>query len=96
MKNSKIRKKKQEKTEAVMAIAEMNQTLPQEFEEEAKNSLDALVNFRAEINNDLNDLQAKADTIKAKFQDKLHQEGLKRGFLMSNLSEYEKCVNFDR
>ena len=50
----------------------MNETLPQEFEEEAEQSLDALVNFRAEINTDLNELQAKADTIKAKFQDKLH------------------------
>ena len=74
----------------------MNETLPQEFEEEAKLSLDALVNFRAEINTDLNDLQAKADAIKAKFQDKLHQEGLKRGFLMSNLIDYEKCLTFDR
>ena len=74
----------------------MNQTLPQEFEEEAKNSLDALVSFRAEINSDLDDLQAKANSIKAKFNEKLHQEGLKRGFLMSSLTEYEKCISFDR
>ena len=83
-------------TEAVLAIAEMNQTLPQEFEEEAKNSLEALVSFRAEINSDLDDLQKKADYIKDKFNDKLHQEGLKRGFLMSSLIEYEKCISFDR
>ena len=54
-------------TEAVIAIAEMNETLPQEFEEEARNSLDALISFRAEIDADLNDLVAKADLIKAKF-----------------------------
>ena len=59
-------------TEAVLAIAEMNQSLPQEFEDEAKNSLSALVEFRKEIYEDLEDLQKKVDTIKEKFQDKLH------------------------
>ena len=83
-------------TEAVLAIAEMNQSLPQEFEDEAKNSLSALVEFRKEIYEDLEDLQKKVDTIKEKFQDKLHQDGLKRGFLMSQIAEYEKCLSFDR
>ena len=83
-------------TEAVVSIAKMNQTLPQEFEQEAKSSLDALVDFRAEIDADLTELQAQADKVKAKFADKLHQDGLKRGFLMSSLAEYEKCIQFDR
>ena len=59
-------------TEAVIAIAEMNETLPAEFELEAKNSLDALVSFRAEINADLNELEAQANKMKVKFSDKLH------------------------
>ena len=45
----------------------MNQSLPQEFEEEAKNSLDALVSFRQEIHKDLTDLQGQVNVIKEKF-----------------------------
>ena len=74
----------------------MNQKLPEEFRQEANNSLDSLVSFRAEINGDLDDLQAKADSIKVKFAEKIHMEGLQRGFLMSALPEYEKYLNFDR
>ena len=44
----------------------------------------------------MTELQTKADQIKTKFADKLHQEGLKRGFLMNNLHDYEKCISFDR
>ena len=40
--------------EAVLAITELNQDLPQEFQNEARKSLNALQGFRAEINNDLN------------------------------------------
>ncbi len=43
--------------EAVLAIAQMNEALPQEFKEEAQKSLDELVTFRAEINDDLNELE---------------------------------------
>ena len=74
----------------------MNQSLPKEFEEEAKESLESLMSFRQEIDRDLDELESMANNIKAKFQDKLHQEGLKRGFLMSNLADYEQCINFDR
>ena len=73
----------------------MNQTLPEEFQLEAQNSLDELISFRAEIHADMTELQTKADQIKTKFADKLHQEGLKRGFLMNDLIDYEKCVNFN-
>ena len=59
-------------TEAVLAIATMNETLPQEFEEEAKQSLEQLIKFRQEIEQDLNELQDKANLIKVKFADKLH------------------------
>jgi len=45
----------------------MNQSLPEEFEEEAKNSLNELVEFRAEIDQDFNELEAKANLIKSKF-----------------------------
>ncbi len=44
----------------------------------------------------MNELEKKAKAIKLKFSDKLYQEGLKRGFLMSSLGEYEKCINFNR
>lgn len=50
----------------------MNSTLPQEFQDEAQKSLDQLTNFRAEINEDLNELENKANVIKLKFHDKLH------------------------
>jgi len=86
----------QKQQEAVLAIANMNQNLPQEYKEEAQQSLDELVSFRAEIDKDLNELEAKAGLIKAKFVSKLHQESLKRGFLMSSLASYEKCLTFDR
>lgn len=58
--------------EAVFAIAQMNEALPEEFKEEAQKSLDELVTFRAEINDDLNELEVKANAIKHKFSDKLH------------------------
>jgi hypothetical protein len=74
----------------------MNQKLPEEFRTEANNSLDLLVHFREEIRADLDELHAKADSIKIKFAEKIHFQGLQRGFLMSPLAEYEKCLTFDR
>lgn len=62
--------------EAVLAIAQLNESLPAEFNEEAKNSLEALVVFRAELKTDIIDLQKKANSIKNKLADKIHQEGL--------------------
>lgn len=61
-----------EQQKAVLAIAKMNQSLPEEFQEEAQKSLDELLKFRAEIDADLNELEAKANQIKSKFHDKLH------------------------
>ena len=82
-------------TEAVLAIAEMNQSLPQEFEDEAKNSLSALVEFRKEIYEDLEDLQKKVDTIKEKFQDE-NKKSLRKNpiriLLMMLILIY--CVSF--
>lgn len=39
--------------ETVMAIAEINESLPKEFEEEAHKSLNDLTSFRAEIDADM-------------------------------------------
>lgn len=58
--------------EAQLAIAKMNMSLPQEFNEEARDSLNALVDFKKEVKQDLDELQAKANSIKAKFADKIH------------------------
>ena len=77
------------------AIAEMNEKLPEEFRIEADNSLNSLVQFRQEIKADIEELQAKANSIKMKFAEKIHLEGLQRGFLMSPLADYEKCLTFD-
>ena len=79
-----------------MAITQMNQDLPQEFQNEAKKSLNSLQNFRGEISKDLDMLEAKAAEIKQKFEDNLHQEGLSRGFLMKPLEQYHRCLNFER
>ena len=54
------------------------------------------MNFRAEINVDLNDLQMRAEAIKAKLKDKMYHEDTKKGFLMGNLADYERCMSFDK
>ena len=59
-------------TEAVLAIAQMNQRLPEEFHNEAKESLNSLVKFRNDINKDMAELQVKADEIKIKLADRIH------------------------
>ena len=71
--------------EAVYAITKLNQDLPQEYQNEALLSLQALQAFRKEINQDLNLLDEKANEIKVKFEEQLYQEGLRRGFLMKPL-----------
>jgi len=71
--------------EAVSAITKLNQDLPQEYQNEALLSLQALQAFRKEINQDLNLLDEKANEIKVKFEEQLYQEGLRRGFLMKPL-----------
>lgn len=45
------------RNEAIMAIQQLNSTLPEEFQVEAQNSLDELVSFRAEIHKDITELQ---------------------------------------
>ena len=58
--------------------------------------MDSIVNFRREIAQDLELLEAKASEIKAKFANNMHIEGQKGGFLMGKLESYESCMNFDK
>ena len=64
----------EKQTEATDAIAKMNQKLPEEFRQQAQKSLNELVDFRAELAVDLDELQAKASLIKSKLAQKIHFE----------------------